>query len=221
MTKPKPLVSVLCASSRPAFLPQLERCFARQTYQPVELIIEDGSASMGAKLNRAAERARGAFFVKWDDDDWYSPEFLALAVSRGRGALDAISAWAEFLVWFPETRQFRTSGGNWMAGGTLCFPRGLWEKKPFREDLARGVDAAFLGDHAKARRLPIPGAERHYVVIRHGANTWNDHKPTGQPVNSFFARQPVYPVEQRAIWKDPADLAFYRGLVMRGVKVLA
>ena len=79
--------------NRRSFVPQAIRCFLRQDYSNLELlVVDDGTESIadlvsvsdrvryvrfdqkltiGAKRNLANEKARGEFIVHWDDDDWY------------------------------------------------------------------------------------------------------------------------------------------------------
>jgi len=90
----EPLVTcIMPTHNRRSFVPQAIRCFLRQDYSNLELlIVDDGIESIadlvptsdriryvrfdqkltiGAKRNLACEKARGEFIVHWDDDDWY------------------------------------------------------------------------------------------------------------------------------------------------------
>lgn len=160
------LVSVLMAT-RPRFEGRARRCFERQSYPHCELIEMPGPAPLGAKLNAAAEKARGEILIKWDDDDWYSPDFILHAVGRLEGARNAIVASTRFAVLVSGETVARLSGAGWPAGGTLCFHRSLWESRGFVEELRR-VDEYF--------RLGVPVLSLYdaedYMIVRHDANLW-------------------------------------------------
>jgi deferrochelatase/peroxidase EfeB len=103
-----------------------------------------------------------------------------------------------------ETR-LRHSGHGWSAGGTFCFYRKLWERRPFRD--AASEDYWFLYDHRP--RIRRVCAAEHYIVVRHGRNTWNSDY--GDRVDSYFQSLPIYPNPLDAV-VAPEDLAFYHSL---------
>jgi glycosyltransferase involved in cell wall biosynthesis len=226
-----PLVSCIMATrDRRVFIPQALRCFLRQTYSESELlIVDDGRESVadlcediprvryirlyrpattGAKLNIGIQRARGEILQKLDDDDYYHPDFLKLAVARlpSRSSARTLVAWDCFLILIAGETCLRHSGHGWDAGGTFCFYRKLWERKPFR-DVAKNEDYWFVNDHRpRIRRICAP---EHYILVRHGRNTWQ--RRYGERVDSYFQSMPLYPKSLDAV-VPPEDLAFYRSL---------
>jgi hypothetical protein len=102
----QPLVSCIMPTTgdRRHLLPQAIRCFQRQSYPNMELVIvcdgEDDMADLipcdderihyfyrgrerhthGATLNLACERAIGEFIAHFDDDDWSHPDRLSFEV---------------------------------------------------------------------------------------------------------------------------------------------
>ena len=204
---PSRLVScVMATRDRRQFIPQALRCFLRQTYKNSELIIvDDGKESVadlcqglphvrhiqlyrpattGTKLNIGIQRARGEVIQKLDDDDYYHPDFLKLAVARLplRTSVRTLVAWDCFLILIAGEPHLRHSGHGWEAGGTFCFYRQLWQRKPFR-DVARNEDYWFVYDHRP--RIRRVCATEHYILVRHGRNTWQSYEQVNA-VDEFF-----------------------------------
>ncbi|HEY7307528.1 MAG TPA: glycosyltransferase family 2 protein [Bryobacteraceae bacterium] len=225
------LVSCIMATrDRRLFIPQALRCFSRQTYSESELIIVDDGrepvadlcdgiprvryirlhkpATTGTKLNIGIERAQGEIVQKLDDDDYYHPNFLKLAVARlpSHASARTLVAWDCFLILVAGETRLRHSGHGWDAGGTFCFYRRLWEHKPFR-DVAKNEDYWFVNDHRP--RIRRVCAAEHYILVRHGRNTWQ--LISGERVDSYFQSLPLYPRALDAL-VPPEDLAFYRSL---------
>lgn len=207
---PRFVSCILATKDRLEFLSQALRCFLAQTHTNSELIvIDDGkrsarelcrnlprvryirltrAESTGVKLNIGIEEARGDLLQKMDDDDYYHPDFLRLAVSRhpSKVARRTVVAWCCFLVCLRGEQSLRRSGHGWKAGGTLSFHRELWKRRPFR-DVPTSEDSWFLQDH-KPRILRVC-AEEHYIVVRHGRNTWNEMWG-GSNVDDYFRDLP-------------------------------
>src|SRR5438045_3694384 len=125
---------VMATSNRPSFFRQALSYFERQTYPSKELIVvDDGEVPVGdlcaghdlvrylrldrhtetgAKLNIGVEQARGSIVHKVDDDDYYSPDFLATSVkalpAANRGRTLAVRDC--FLVLFAGEPRLRFSG---------------------------------------------------------------------------------------------------------------
>jgi glycosyltransferase involved in cell wall biosynthesis len=236
---PSRLVSCIMATrDRREFIPEALRCFSRQTYPESELIIiDDGRESVadlcegmprvryirlykpattGTKLNIGIERARGEIVQKLDDDDYYHPDFLKLAVSRLPSQISTrtLVAWDCFLILTAGETLLRHSGHGWDAGGTFCFYRKLWENQPFR-DIAQNEDYWFVNDHRP--RIRRVCAAEYYLVVRHGRNTWRFC--FGERVESYFQSLPLYPKALDAV-VPPEDLAFYRSLQARSFRSL-
>jgi peroxiredoxin len=191
-----PLISVILTTrERPRFLKLALECYRRQTYPRRELIVlDDGSrypadegavaaaggrlirmpdgTPLGDKLNRGIREAHGRLCHKWDDDDWYSPDFLNVMASAyrehvartGRPAVvyQIRSLWFDLAEW----RILDWSNPD-PSGGTLIFAREDWDRWPFRED---GSDLWFVVDQLAAGVPAIPVyAPSHYLYVRHDA----------------------------------------------------
>ncbi len=232
--KPELVSCILATRNRPRFFRQALRCFLSQTYRHSELIVVDDSerpvrelcsgldrvryvrltrpTPTGTKLNMGIEHAHGEILQKFDDDDYYHPGFLQLAVRRlpARNRQTTLVAWDCFLIFMAGEKQPRFSGHGWTVGATLCFARELWKRLPFR-DIPSSVDSCFLIDHDPAI-VRVCAPER-LMVVRHGGNTWNlmHH---GESADAYLGSLPVYKRPLEAL-VDPAACAFYRSLRAR------
>jgi len=220
----------MATRDRHDFMPQALRCFLRQSYPNRELVVvDDGETPVealcrgqsgvrylrltqptntGTKLNIGIEEALGDVIQKLDDDDFYHRDFVRLSEARlpRRPAPRTMVAWCCFLVLLRGEPRVRHSGHGWTAGGTLCFQRALWRRTPFR-DVPRRVDAWFLFDH-KPRLLRVCAPE-HYILVRHGENTWRQMEGGG--VDEFFQKCAVHQKRVREL-VESGDLHFYRRL---------
>ena len=226
----------MATKNRPRFLRQALRYFQRQTHTASELIVvDDGEESVeqvcsgleqvryvrceqptsqGQKLNLAVELAQGDLIQKLDDDDYYHPDFLKLAVTHfpEENAEQTLLSWDCFLILTRESH-LRYSGHGWTVGNTFLFTRRFWERKPFR-DIQRAVDSWFLHDH----RPPIVRvcAHEHCIYVRHGGNTWSSMRKGGS-ADEYFARFPVYGRSLEDVIGDE-DAAFYRAVAAENAK---
>jgi len=192
----RPIVScVMPTRNRRRFVQQALAYFARQTFARRELIVVDdsddpvddlcagvpsirylrcepGRLSLGEKLNLGIEQASGEFIVKWDDDDWYNPGFIAKMLGALRSAPqpeNAVAACGCYLVFIAGEKCFRFSGRVRGAGSTLTFSKSHWRRTPFR-DLPCQVDYWFLTDSGDS--IVLVDDSELFVAIRHGRNTW-------------------------------------------------
>lgn len=182
---------VMATSDRAPFVRQALRCFAAQTYPDRELIVvDDGDRPVsalcrnvpgvryirlrdytptGTKTNIGIEAARGDVIQKMDDDDYYGPDFLATQMRHHRKR--SLVTRCCFLVLFKGDPKVRHSGHGWNPGGAFCFHRAMWKRHPFR-DRRKSIDSWFLADNDPPV-IRICGHAEQYIVVRHGANTWN------------------------------------------------
>jgi glycosyltransferase involved in cell wall biosynthesis len=169
------------------------------------------STPTGTKLNVGIGLAKGTVIQKLDDDDYYHPDFLNIAVGRlPRGQTHCLVGWDCFLVLQAGEKGLRHSGHGWVAGGTFCFPREIWQRTKFR-DIPQDEDDWFLKD-VRPEVVPVCAPE-HYILVRHGHNTWQ-RMDGNQTVDDFFRTLPEYDKPLSAV-VDRASAEFYR-TVARG-----
>lgn len=201
-TGDRPLVSCLMptTNARRAFLPQAIRYFLRQDYPNKELLVIDDGAEpvrvlvpesdlvryvhlpgrrpLGAKRNQACELAAGEILAHWDDDDWHAPWRLSYQVEQLRRL--GVELCGLDRLWFYEPGEDRAwqyvypaGSCEWLAGGTLCFTRPLWQRHPFPE-VTIGEDNRFVSS-VRSNRMAALGDIDFYVALIHPHNTSRKH----------------------------------------------
>ena len=229
-----PVSCVLVTRDRPTFVRQALRCFSSQDYPHKELIVVDdgeraveqlcagvpnvqyirlkSSTPTGTKLNLGIEAARADILQKLDDDDFYASGFLSASVARLRRARrpDALVARCCFLVLIARERRLFFSGHGWEAGGTLCFRRALWTRRPFRA-LYGSSDSWFIRDNRP--RLVRVCAPQQYLLVRHGSNTWRRIDGYGD-AEDYFRLRPSRRTLRAIV--GPLHTPFYRSLMTSG-----
>jgi glycosyltransferase involved in cell wall biosynthesis len=226
-TTEAPLVTcIMPTADRRMFVPQAVRCFLRQDYSDAELLILDDGVesvedcvpsngrvryvrlgqklSVGAKRNLACEMAGGSLIVHWDDDDWY-PTWRVSAQVKALSESGADICGTSQLLYYDASAgrawRYAYGGGRspWVAGNTLAYRRGFWERHRF-PDVRVGEDTRFVWGAASARVRDLAEPSLCVATV-HAANT--SPKATD---GCYWLPQPVE--EVRALLGD--DLHFYR-----------
>jgi antitoxin (DNA-binding transcriptional repressor) of toxin-antitoxin stability system len=193
-----PLVSCLMPTrDRRAFVPRAIAQFLAQDYPHRELLVlDDGGEpvadlvpadpriryariepgrTLGAKRNLACTLVAGELLAHWDDDDWMAPWRLSYQVAALRDAPGADACGLSTLRFFDPARgraweyRYPARGRPWVAGGTLLFRRGLWERHPF-PDLREGEDTRFVWSLPGRALLRLTRPD-FYAALVHGGNT--------------------------------------------------
>lgn len=193
----RPLVTcIMPTADRRAFVPQAIRCFLSQDYAPRELVVVDdgadaiadlvpaderiryvrvkGPLSIGRKRNYACEMALGEVIVHWDDDDWSAPWRVRVQVDALQRAGAAVCGLSRLWFYDPLVRRaweycYPQDALPWVAGGTFCYRRELWQRSPF-PDVAAGEDTCFVQSLRPAAVLPLAD-NSFYVATVHARNT--------------------------------------------------
>lgn len=192
-----PLVScIMPTRNRRLYVPRAIAAFLSQDYAARELVIvDDGedaiadlvprdprirylrlakTASIGAKRNQACGLARGTVIVHWDDDDWHAHWRLSYQVGEllRRGA----KVCGADRLWFYDEQSheafqyvFTGQSGTWLAGGTFCYRRDLWECNSFA-DVCNGEDTRFIRAVSRSV-LAVLARSDFYVASIHPGNT--------------------------------------------------
>ncbi len=241
-------MSCVMATTQPRrlFLRQAVRYFQRQTYSPKELIViddpvepasdiiaglpgirylqTDARLTLGSKLNLGIQEAHGSIIQKLDDDDYYHPEFLRATVTalRTKSRRNSIAACTSHLILIAATRELKIRRKAMWSGGTFCFFKELWQKRPYR-DISLAEDLHFLKDH-KSALIGIDNPEL-YCYVRHAkGHLWRHFLKTeqmelgrvvaGGDVTEYLRRLPAYsktlseymPEEDLWFWASQAQI---------------
>ena len=142
---PRPSVSVVMATRRPDMLDHALAQVARQRGVDVELVLAPhgfdaapagvkvvdvaADAVFGDVLNAAVAAAEGELVLKMDDDDWYSPDFVA-DLLRARAYSDADLVGVPDDLYYLEDRDLTLRLGHpsevfkgFVAGGSMLMSR--------------------------------------------------------------------------------------------------
>lgn len=177
-----PLVTIVMATKRWAFLDRIVGNLSCQTYPRIEVVLALRDAwpadrmaelenrlsrapnigrvrllrfpetvSLGAKLNAAIAEARGEFIAKFDDDDWYFPNYLQdMILTFDFSDADLAGKWS-VPVWLEgQDRLLLRNPGNehrlsppFICGPTFVARKSWFEKVPFA-DRSQGEDTDLI-----------------------------------------------------------------------------
>lgn len=221
-----PLVTcIMPTCDRRAFIPQSLRCFFRQDYPNLELVIVDDGAerisdclpaddsvrllrldqkmTVGAKRNLACEQARGEIILHWDDDDWYPPWRVRAQVQALISNEAAVCGSSQLFYYDAMNDQawqysYEAPGAAWVGGNTLAYRRACWSANRFAE-VQVGEDTQFV--FAQPGRICDLKNPALCVAMIHAGNT--SPKETG---SGFWHREAESKV--RELLDD--ELYFYR-----------
>lgn len=158
---------------------------------------------LGAKRNLAVELAQGDVLAHWDDDDWYSPDRITTQLARMAETGAEVSGVSTLPFYAPATGaawtyRWPAHRRPWVAGTSLVFTRGTWERNRFAT-AAVGEDTRFVWRAPADRVVAVP--ERVVVGITHAGNTV---PKTGR--GGYWSATPAADVEDLL----GEDLTFYR-----------
>lgn len=191
------MVTVITPTTdRPEWLKRSIKCFLGQTWPEREmLILDDGwepskeiipvnagvrywyspcKMTVGEKLNWLCERAQGEIIVRFDDDDWSSPDRIALQVQDLDNQRAGLVGYDKLFYYDTRTREaFRydyPAPKMYAPGLTQCFLKSFWKQSPYPPKNI-GEDSAFSDAGRAQGRLWSCAAGEHFVARVHGKNS--------------------------------------------------
>lgn len=173
-----PLVSVITPTIRPDMLERTIRMFESQDYPNKELIIVNGAGSIGFKRNEGCNNAKGEIIVHFDDDDYYTPDYISKSVSflldNGLNVTGCDHAYFHHAKTNQAWEWHYLNGAKGMpyvCEATMVYLKSAWDLRSF-QDRSDGEGVYFLA------HLPKVKAHGHldiFVANIHGGNI-SSHK---------------------------------------------
>jgi glycosyltransferase involved in cell wall biosynthesis len=198
------MVSIITCTKRPGFLDALYSNFNRQDYELKELILvlhgldglDTGLISqdprctilylpkempLGTCLNEAIKYASFKVIAKFDDDDYYSPNYLAEAVKVMEKHRAEVVGKQSYLVYFKKEELlavYKPGKGetaikettDTLGGATLVFKKRITDSVSF-PPIFVGEDSAFLDECLKQNMRVYASSPYNYIYIRY----WQGH----------------------------------------------
>ncbi len=191
-------VSVFTCTNRPQLIDQVFNNYLQQAYGPRELIIVlnnnhmslvewqnrasqhpdiqvfqlDEKTTLGECTNYAIQNSFYDFVAKFDDDDYYAPDYLTdMMAAFNYCEADIIGKSSRFIYFksksilgfyrpFPEY-----SYVNYVVGATMVFKKHLWEKIKF-SDVTEGEDTLFQEESINSGFKIFAIDRYNYVTVR-------------------------------------------------------
>lgn len=174
-----PKATIISSTQRDEFMNDLYKNIKQQTYPNLEVVIilnknsmdvekwnskfkqlgtdlkvlqVDEEYSLGHCLNIAIQNSSGEIISKFDDDDYYAPNYLTdMIISMDYANADLVGKSSHY-IYFEENDllALKTMGSgietysDFVAGATLVFKREVYEKLEGFSDKSRGEDSDFL-----------------------------------------------------------------------------
>jgi len=179
------LEAVVTLHGVPAELPEVREAVAAHPL-PLTVVEAPASASFGEALNLGAAAATGHYLAKWDDDDWYGPDWLADAMlAVDYSGADLVGGLPQFVYLEEINVTVGRRGGEserWtrrISGSSLVLDRHLLHAAGGFPPLWRNVDTGLLRvvESVGGRIYRTHGLS---LMIRRRAtgHTWGQSVPT-------------------------------------------
>ncbi len=221
------LVSIITPTKKPSYLVNIFSNYRKQTYQNKELIIIlnnntlnyekwvsysqqfsnvriyqlDETATLGECLNYGISQSQGAYVAKFDDDDYYGPNYLRDAGAHFLVSQAAIICKAVYFVFFERLQQVYYDNRSaafayvsWGAGGTQVIKKEVFAGIGYPQ-VDCGEDQLFLSEcYQKGLKL-YSGDPFNYGYLRHvneQDQTWQIKDQSYVNQLNFLADTPNY-----------------------------
>jgi hypothetical protein len=142
--------AILTLHGVPAGLPEVRTAVAAFT-KPITIVEVSHDVPFGAALSRGAGRSGGRYLAKWDDDDFYGPDFLAdMVLASTYSGAELVGCFAQFTYLEEiDLTVYRRAGqsermGRSVAGGTFVMERAFVDAIGGFPPVPRSVDAAMM-----------------------------------------------------------------------------
>ncbi|CAM3502614.1 glycosyltransferase [Paenibacillus lupini] len=202
-------VTIITATMRPQLINQLFQNYSRQDWENKELIIilnkdkagigqylnkaksipnvrvfrMPESAKLGACLNYAASLAKYDYIAKFDDDDYYGPNYIPEAMAMFQTSKADIVGKLEIYYFFPHrsTLMLRKKNTAYystcrkVAGATIMFHKRVLEKVSFNTEVRQGSDVRFIKGALEQKFRVYTTSPYNFTALRRAdrsSHTW-------------------------------------------------
>ncbi|MBM7615471.1 glycosyltransferase family protein [Alkaliphilus hydrothermalis] len=206
--KEEPLVSIVMGTNRQYYMDNVFSNFDMQNYKNKEMIVVlndnrmdlklwknrakkyknvmilqlDEAEPLGACLNLAISKANGDIITKFDDDNYYAPEYLGDLLNAFKYTDADIVGKGCYYIYFEGLKTLglkfeykENQYTKFVAGSTITGKKHVFDKVKFVTDRQQGSDSQFLQDCSK-QGFKIYSTDRfNHVVCRRASlddHTW-------------------------------------------------
>ena len=150
-----------------------------KNYQNVQVFQLHEKATLGDCLNFGVMNARYDYIAKFDDDDYYGPEYITSAMEAFTDNNVAIVGKSSYYIYFKNKKALihvngtKNSITDTVAGATLLFRKEIFYYIRFKK-VNRSEDYFFIEDCKQEGFLIYSTDPRHFAVIRQDPeqHTW-------------------------------------------------
>jgi len=185
---------IMLTANRPNFVPLAVHYFLNSDFRDAELIIvDDGKesvksllphhhrikyyyieplGSIGNKRNYGCEKASGEIIMHWDDDDYYSYDWMSKQISALETSGADIVGLNHIYFYSPVVNKFwnyeNKEDPPWISGATMAYKKSFWQKHPFK-NIQVGEDYDFIWN--SGARIYAHDHLNGFIAILHANNT--------------------------------------------------
>ncbi|AST90651.1 hypothetical protein BC6307_04820 [Sutcliffiella cohnii] len=172
-------------------------------HDDVTIVQLDEQLTLGECLNKAVKFAKYDYIAKFDDDDYYGPNYIQEALEALKGQNVPLVGKSSIYIFFEGKRELRlyNSGKentavssisertNFLAGSTFVMEKELLSKVPFRH-LNVGEDYYFQYDILNQHYTLYSTSANNYVYCR--SKDKNNHTSTVNDSDLYKRSIPIY-----------------------------
>lgn len=227
-----PVVSVVCASNRPAQFDHVVRAYKTQRWANKELVIvvnvdefdapvvsdditvlhRSSNVSLGECLNEGFAATQGDVIARIDDDDFYAPTYLGSVVAAMRSSGADLVGKVECFAFVESEgvmiRRFPGSAGRFvgrLTGGTISVRRATTKSLRFPESNI-GEDVAYVRAAERQGLRVWADSAYGYLAVRRGPE--GGHTWTIDDLDYISSGEVVATGARPDLWQEEPDASY-------------